>query len=165
MADDKPQSPDGTQPTNMPPKPELIPAVPSPRLPVSAPAQAAPKMHAPPPAAGTQIAAGRPGPGDMKDGSREVIETVVFVVVLVLLLKTFLAEAFVIPTGSMATTLLGYHQDVTCDMCGYRFLVNASAETEDNFRDNFRQFVTKAYCPNCRHLNTLRRQLPDGELP
>src|SRR5262245_47244587 len=31
---------------------------------------------------------------------REVVETVVFVVVLVLLLKSFAAEAFVIPTGS-----------------------------------------------------------------
>ena len=98
----------------------------------------------------------------MKDGGREVIETIVFVVVLVLLLKTFLAEAFVIPTGSMATTLLGYHQDVTCEMCGYRFLVNASAETEDNFR----QFVTKGYCPNCRYLNVIRRPLPEvGEVP
>ena len=97
----------------------------------------------------------------MKDGTREVIETIVFVVVLVLLLKTFLAEAFVIPTGSMATTLLGYHQDVTCDMCGYRFLVNASSEAEDRPK----QIVTKAYCPNCRYLNVLRRSLPDGEVP
>ena len=52
-------------------------------------------------------------PVEIKDNIRETIETVVFVVVLVLLLKTFLAEAFVIPTGSMATTLLrlpqGHH--------------------------------------------------------
>jgi signal peptidase I len=99
----------------------------------------------------------------MKDGTREVIETVVFVVVLVLLLKTFLAEAFVIPTGSMATTLLGYHQELTCEMCGYRFLVNASSEAEGPFK----QFVTKGYCPNCRRLNTIRRPLPEdrGEAP
>jgi hypothetical protein len=97
-----------------------------------------------------------PGPGDMKDGGREVIETVVFVVVLVLMLKTFLAEAFVIPTGSMATTLLGYHRDVACDMCGYRFLVNASSEGED--KDP--QYITKCYCPNCRFLNSLRRPEP-----
>ena len=38
----------------------------------------------------------------VKDAFREVVETVVFVIVLVLLLKTFVAEAFVIPTGSMA---------------------------------------------------------------
>ena len=63
-----------------------------------------------------------------QDSFREFVETVVFVVVLVLILKTFLAEAFVIPTGSMATTLLGYHKEVTCEKCSYRFLVNASKE-------------------------------------
>ena len=41
------------------------------------------------------------------DPTREVFETVVFVVVLVLMLKLFVAEAFVIPTGSMASTLWG----------------------------------------------------------
>jgi hypothetical protein len=102
-----------------------------------------------------------PGPGDMKDGTREVIETIVFVVVLVLLLKTFLAEAFVIPTGSMATTLLGYHREVTCNACGYRYLTNASSEGED--REPY--VVTKCYCPNCRYLNVLRPQIPPGEMP
>src|SRR5215210_4006245 len=52
-------------------------------------------------------AAGKDAAPEIKDSFREVIETIVFVVVLVLMLKTFLAEAFVIPTGSMATTLLG----------------------------------------------------------
>src|SRR5262249_43191704 len=50
-------------------------------------------------------------PAEPKDSFREIIETVVFVIVLVFMLKTFLAEAFVIPTGSMATTLLGYHKE------------------------------------------------------
>src|SRR4051794_18494886 len=53
-------------------------------------------------------------PPELRDNFREVCETIVFVVVLVLILKTFVAEAFVIPTGSMATTLLGYHRDVVC---------------------------------------------------
>src|SRR5262249_4813982 len=54
----------------------------------------------------------KPAAPEMRDSFREVVETIVFVVVLVLLLKSFLAEAFVIPTGSMATTLLGYHKQV-----------------------------------------------------
>ena len=106
-----------------------------------------------------------PGPGDMKDGTREIIETIVFVVVLVLLLKTFLAEAFVIPTGSMATTLLGYHRDVTCDMCGYSYLVNASSETEESSKSRRREDVTKCYCPNCRYLNVIRRPQIEGVQP
>src|SRR5690348_16217397 len=99
------QPPDAFGPRNVP---EPLPASgpPAARLPTTA----APAIRTAPKG---------PGPGEMKDGTREVIETIVFVVVLVLLLKTFLAEAFVIPTGSMATTLLGYHLDVTCDMCGY----------------------------------------------
>src|SRR5262249_52404651 len=69
-------------------------------------------------------------PAEPKDGTREVIDTVVIVIVLVLLLKTFLAEAFVIPTGSMATTLLGYHQMETCPQCGHSFEVNYSKQAD-----------------------------------
>lgn len=106
----------------------------------------------------------RPGPGDMKDGTREIVETIVFVVVLVLLLKTFVAEAFVIPTGSMATTLLGYHFDVTCEKCGYRFLVNASSEADPQGAP---ERVTRCRCPNCHYLNMLRRPplAREGEEP
>jgi len=94
------------------------------------------------------------------DGFRELIETIVFVVVLVLILKTFLAEAFVIPTGSMATTLLGYHKEIVCEQCGYRFLVNASSEADPGERHP--QPVTAAYCENCQHLNRLRVQMAPG---
>src|SRR5438552_18301019 len=83
-------------------------------------------------------------PPENKDGFREIVETVVFVVVLVLLLKTFLAEAFVIPTGSMATTLLGYHKDQVCEHCKYHFRVNASDEAEHD------QPTAYGDCPNCR---------------
>ncbi len=62
------------------------------------------------------------------DPSREVFETIVFVVVLVLMLKLFVAEAFVIPTGSMAQTLWGYQKDVTCPKCGHRFPVSDRPE-------------------------------------
>lgn len=87
-------------------------------------------------------------PDSPRDSFREVVETVVFVIVLVLLLKTFVAEAFVIPTGSMATTLLGYHKDITCPKCQYQFTVNASQEVEDQGRGQ--QKVTGCTCPNCR---------------
>ena len=68
-------------------------------------------------------------PTELKDNVRETIETIVFVVVLVLMLKTFLAEAFVIPTGSMATTLYGYHKDITCEKCGYEFRQRQSSRS------------------------------------
>jgi signal peptidase I len=96
-----------------------------------------------------------------KDNFREVVETIVFVVVLVLLLKTFLAEAFVIPTGSMATTLLGYHYQVTCEKCKYPFPVNASHEADP--QEGPPQPVYSCTCPNCGYTNVLQPRLGEIE--
>ena len=54
---------------------------------------------------------------------REIVESVVVAFVLAFLFRTFEAEAFVIPTGSMAPTLMGRHKDVTCSKCGYPYRV------------------------------------------
>jgi signal peptidase I len=89
------------------------------------------------------------------DSFREVVETVVFVVVLVLLLKSFVAEAFVIPTGSMAETLLGYQKMVTCPQCGLRFPVNCSSEVDPT--EGKPDFVSGCTCPNCRQKIQLLR--------
>src|ERR1700726_1372933 len=104
--------------------------------PVPMPAQVfAPQSYARQAADGKRIAAAAPRPAEQtpagpKDAKREIVETVVFVVVLVLLLKTFVAEAFVIPTGSMATTLWGYQKVVDCPKCGESFPVNCSSEVD-----------------------------------
>ncbi len=88
-------------------------------------------------------------PPESKDVFREVAETIVFVVVLVLLLKTFVAEAFVIPTGSMATTLWGYQKYITCPYCRYEFPVNCSSQVDPQ-SERRREDVTGCECPNCR---------------
>jgi signal peptidase I len=88
------------------------------------------------------------GAGASVGPMRELLETVVFVVVLVLLLKTFVAEAFVIPTGSMADTLLGYNKEVTCPKCGVTFPVNCSEEVE---KKTTGRPLTKCTCFNCRY--------------
>src|SRR5207249_3044016 len=84
----------------------------------------------------------------VKDVFREIVETVVFVIVLVFLLKIFVAEAFVIPTGSMAETLLGYQRFVECPQCHIEFPVNCSAEVDP--QDRPRLEVDACACPNCR---------------
>ena len=61
---------------------------------------------------------------------REAIESVVVAIILALLFRTFEAEAFVIPTGSMAPTLQGRHKDVGCPKCDYRFQAGASEDNE-----------------------------------
>ena len=43
-----------------------------------------------------------------RDTPREIAETLVFVIVLVLVMKLFVVDAYVIPTGSMGETLYGY---------------------------------------------------------
>jgi signal peptidase I len=73
---------------------------------------------------------------------------VVFVVVLVLMLKSFSAEAFVIPTGSMAPTLLGYNKWVTCPECGEEFPVNCSRQVDPS--EGEPDYVGECVCPNCR---------------
>jgi signal peptidase I len=155
MADEtKPPLPSGAYKpsTGLPPVPSGAIAAgepTAPQIPLGAPAAAPAKAPA---------RAKTPPPPH--DGFRELIETVVFVVVLVLILKTFLAEAFVIPTGSMATTLLGYHKDVTCPQCNYRFLVNASSEADPGERHP--QIVTGCTCPNCQFHFELQPPRPQG---
>jgi signal peptidase I len=62
---------------------------------------------------------------------RESVES--FVVVLAaFLIWSFEAEGFVIPTGSMAPTLMGRHKEVTCPECGYVYRVNADCEVDSS---------------------------------
>ncbi len=88
-------------------------------------------------------------PPPPRDSVREIAETIVFVVALVLMLKLFVVEAFVIPTGSMAETLLGYNKNVTCPQCGYTFPVNASYEVDPP--DGIVRPLLGTCCPNCRY--------------
>jgi signal peptidase I len=54
---------------------------------------------------------------------QENLEAVVVAVILALIIRHFVMEAFVIPTGSMAPTLLGDHFQVACKNCHYPFTV------------------------------------------
>ncbi|MEZ6056024.1 MAG: signal peptidase I [Planctomycetaceae bacterium] len=85
---------------------------------------------------------------------RDTFEQIVFAFVLALVFRTFEAEAFVIPTGSMAPTLFGRHKEVSCEQCGHVISVGASSEVD---RDNGRLNGSRAegaICPNCRFPNT-----------
>ena len=92
-----------------------------------------------------------------RDNVRETLETIAFVVFLVLLLKGFVAEAFVIPTGSMATTLFGEHTSCICDRCKYAFTSNNQLNTQAHAID-------MVECPNCHYRMFLRGKAgaPEG---
>jgi signal peptidase I len=89
---------------------------------------------------------------------REFVESVVIAVILAFLFRSFEAEAFVIPTGSMAPTLQGRHMDVACPECGYRFRVGASSENADS---EHRALVNAGLCPICRHPMIFDRRDPN----
>lgn len=101
----------------------------------------------PPPAA-------PPRPGDIVQPplgyGRETVESIVVAFVLALLFRSFEAEAFVIPTGSMAPTLMGRHRDLACGTCGDDFRVGCSKELDEaTCRLDPRSFVRQVRCPNC----------------
>jgi signal peptidase I len=105
-----------------------------------------------------------------KEGHRETIEAIVVAMILALLVRGFEAEAFVIPTGSMAPTLMGRHKEVTCPQCKYVYTVNASVEDAGGqqlgiggfrlpagLRHRPATMVIGGTCVNCRYETSLSK--------
>jgi signal peptidase I len=83
-------------------------------------------------------------PARKKDRSRSLVarQTVEFLVLLalsILLFRTFAAEAYIVPSGSMAPTLLGDHAEIVCPDCGIRFALGLDEDRRTG----------KPVCPNC----------------
>ncbi len=55
---------------------------------------------------------------------KETIESVIIAFIFAFVFRGFIVEAFIIPTGSMAPTLLGSHFEVQCPQCGYDYTVD-----------------------------------------
>jgi signal peptidase I len=88
---------------------------------------------------------------EQKEGYRETVEAIVVAMILALLVRGFEAEAFVIPTGSMAPTLMGRHKEITCPQCGFVYTVNASEEVEGFPGATLHgRRVFSGICVNCR---------------
>jgi signal peptidase I len=117
----------------------------------------------------------KPAPNPADDTSqktaraiRETVESIAIAVILAFLFRGFEAEAFVIPTGSMAPTLMGRHCDVTCRECGFEYQAGASIENSEEDAGpradmtRGRSEVVATTCPLCRYTMTLdRRDDPD----
>jgi signal peptidase I len=95
---------------------------------------------------------------------RETVESIAIAVVLAFLFRAFVAEAFVIPTGSMAPTLMGQHKDVECPECGFWYQAGASIEIDDEMNAQRtleggrlppKGVVVATTCPLCRYRQVL----------
>jgi signal peptidase I len=84
---------------------------------------------------------------------QENLEAIVVAIVLALMIRHYAMEAFVIPTGSMAPTLLGEHYTLDCENCGENYTVN---------RTNNRGF--EARCELCDHAMRINAPERDGRL-
>lgn len=110
------------------------------------------------------------GPSDWSRTIRETIESVAIAFALAFLFKTFEAEAFVIPTGSMAPTLMGRHKDVVCPECGYRYSASGSEEADrdgnikrdENGNVSQQDQVISCTCPVCRYTMSVDPLDPDA---
>jgi signal peptidase I len=71
--------------------------------------------------------------------ARQTVEFLVILALSILLLRTFAAEAYIVPTGSMAPTLLGDHEEIACPNCGMRFALGMDGESR----------AGRPVCPNC----------------
>jgi signal peptidase I len=81
---------------------------------------------------------------------RETLESLAVAFILALLFKSFVADAFIIPTGSMAPTLMGAHKDIQCQDCGYQYQCGASEEFDSNTGSPNNVQVIETICPLCR---------------
>jgi len=92
-----------------------------------------PDPKAPPAIAHPPAASADPPPPPPAGGAKptdetvkETIESIIIAFALAFVFRAFVVEAFVIPTGSMAPTLLGQHLRFRCVQCGFRYDTDAS---------------------------------------
>ncbi|MCL2005396.1 MAG: S26 family signal peptidase [Planctomycetaceae bacterium] len=86
--------------------------------------------------------------------TREFIEALGIALILAFFFKAFVIELYAIPTGSMASTLMGRHKDINCVVCNFPFQLSASSESNDGQerplpKDQLPKVVAGT-CPQCQ---------------
>jgi signal peptidase I len=74
---------------------------------------------------------------------RQVIESLACLAVAVIVFRAFLLEGYIISTGSMAPSLLGYHKQVVCPDCRFEFAYGVAFDRPTRAPSQL------ATCPNC----------------
>jgi len=101
-----------------------------------------------------------------KDRVAEVANTFEWLItafVLAFVFRAFVMEAFRIPTGSMADTLMGAHFPLRCPQCGYHYDYGFVPQQFGYPQDYIPSAALKSFysrCPNCGYY-----QLTGGKIP
>jgi len=82
-------------------------------------------------------------PSDETSVFRQVIESLACLAVAVIVFRAFLLEGYIISTGSMAPSLLGYHKQVVCPDCKFEFAYGVAFDRPTRAPSQL------ATCPNC----------------
>lgn len=78
----------------------------------------------------------------------DTIQTVLTALILAFIFRAFLVEAFIIPTGSMAETLLGEHGTCVCPACAWTF----DYAPQQSLTRRKTSLPETVRCPNCQFL-------------
>ncbi len=90
---------------------------------------------------------------------RDTVESIWIAVVLAFVLRAFMFEAFVIPTGSMAPRLVGEHWDLVCPCCGMEYAYGLHGlRGHGRFRRGNQYVPEGARCPHCGYPFAATRQ-------
>ena len=87
----------------------------------------------------------------------ETIQTILTAVCLAFVFRAVFVEPFIIPTGSMADSLLGDHYDLVCPHCGWNYSAGAASAARDELDSSVSTFSFR--CPNCQQYGDFPRSL------
>ncbi len=102
---------------------------------------------------------------------RQLVEAALLLGLAVILFRGFVAEGYMISTGSMAPCLLGYHRRIVCPDCAYAFSRGTRYDIDDTIlaqgasdASDFGYVTRQAtVCPNCGLGNIDVRLVPRNE--
>ena len=108
----------------------------------------------------------RPKKGPRKNRAAEIANTFEWLItafILAFVFRTFVMEAFRIPTGSMADTLKGAHFRLRCRQCGYKYDYGFDSRGLGLPQDTIPGGNVKpppSRCPSCGHYDPATRAIP-----
>ena len=92
-----------------------------------------------------------------------ILEALLTALILAFVVREFVIQAFRIPTGSMADTLMGAHFRLRCQQCGYKYDYGFDSRRLGLPQDTIPSgSIRRPYsrCPSCGHYDSAGRAVP-----